>query len=57
MSKHTDRRLTDAELNAVTGGEGSLANACYHAATQWLQAHTYPASGFGWDLRKELECN
>jgi hypothetical protein len=50
----TNRCLTDAELDVVSGGEGNLANACIHAATQWMEANTKKTGHFGWDLRAEL---
>jgi len=49
-----NRCLTDAELDAVGGGEGNLAYACIRATTQYLQDHTFKAGGFGWDLAREL---
>ena len=63
MSKYTteksdqasnSRCLTDAELDEVNGGEANLANACIHAATQWMQANTKKTGDFGWYLRAEL---
>jgi hypothetical protein len=52
----TNRCLTDAELDAVTGGEGNLANACIRVAIQYIRDQTYPAlpGTFGFDLNKEL---
>jgi hypothetical protein len=53
----TNRCLTDAELDGVNGGEGYIANGVLRAATQWFQDNTPKTSGFGWDLRRELECH
>jgi hypothetical protein len=51
----TNRCLTDSELDEVSGGDYA-ANGALRAVTQWFQAHTSVLSGFGWDLRRELEC-
>jgi len=50
-----NRCLTDAELDAVSGGEGNVANACVRATTDWLKANQ-SKPGFGWDLARELGC-
>jgi hypothetical protein len=52
MSKcttETNCRLTDAELDEVSGREGNLANACIRAVTQWFQDHTYRPDQYNYD--------
>ena len=51
----TNRCLTDSELDEVSGGDYA-ANGALRAVTQWFQDHTPKTSGFGWDLRRELQC-
>jgi hypothetical protein len=59
MRLNTERRelateFTDSELDAVSGGEGNLANACIHATTQYLQDHSKP--GFSWQMLSYFNC-
>jgi hypothetical protein len=50
--------LDDADLAAVNGGEGFVANGVAHAVLQFYRDNTYPGrpGGFGWELTKDLYC-
>jgi hypothetical protein len=45
----TERGLTEAELDQVSGGEGYLANGAIRAVTQWFRDNTYRPDQYNYD--------